>query len=82
MTPEKILDYSVKFGLLPFVLWQLYTQRIDHEKTKQDVKEMQVLLVDCYRDQLQTRPLHTTNRTDEPTRLFAILPKEIKICKN
>jgi hypothetical protein len=82
MTPEKILDYSVKFGLLPFVLWQLYINRADNQLIKEDVKELQVLLIDCYRDQLQTRPLHTTNRVDEPTRLFAILPKEIKICKN
>jgi hypothetical protein len=81
MTPDKLLDYSVKFGLLPFVLWQLYAYKADLESTKRDVKEMQVLLIDCYRDQLKT-PLQTDKTTDEPTRLFAILPKEIKICKN
>jgi hypothetical protein len=81
MTPDKLLDYSVKFGLLPFVLWQLYAYKADLEATKRDVKEMQVLLIDCYRDQLRT-PLQTDKTTDEPTRLFAILPKEIKICKN
>jgi hypothetical protein len=81
MTPDKLLDYSIKFGLLPFVLWQLYAYKADIEATKRDVKEMQVLLIDCYRDQLRT-PLQTDKTTDEPTRLFAILPKEINICKN
>jgi len=84
MTPEKILDYSVKFGLLPFVLWQLYTYRADLEKTKADVKEMQVLLIDCYRDQLR-QPVHTTKKENGMSdRLVAVLPDKFKckICNN
>ena len=81
MTPDKLLDYSVKFGLLPFVLWQLYAYKADLEATKRDVKEMQVLLIDCYRDQLKT-PLQTDKTTDESIRLLAVLPDKLKICKN
>jgi hypothetical protein len=85
MTPEKILDYSVKFGVLPFVLFQLYIYRADLEKTKSDVKEMQGLLIDCYKDQIRVKPIsHTKKNDEENTRLVAVLPDKFrcKICNN
>jgi hypothetical protein len=83
MNPERILDYSIKFGVLPFMLWQLYTYRADLDKTKSDVKEMQSLLIDCYRDQLRTIPMDRTSKNViESDRLVCILPDRFKIVTN
>lgn len=83
MTPEKILDYSVKFGVVPFMLWQLYAYRTDLDKTKSDVKEMQALLIDCYRDQLRTIPMDRTSKNNvKDNRLVGILPDKFKIVIN
>ncbi len=85
MTPEKILDYSVKFGVVPFMLYVLVLTRQDYLQTKDEVKAMQELLVDCYRDQLRNIPTqHTSKHTADVERLIAVLPERFKckICNN
>lgn len=85
MTPEKILDYSVKFGVVPFMLYMIFVTRQDYLQTKDEVKAMQELLVDCYRDQLRDRPTQQTNKPfNDSVKLVAVLPEEFKckICNN
>ena len=83
MNPERVLDYSIKFGVLPFMLWQLYAYRADLDKTKADVKELQALLIDCYRDQLRTIPMDRTSKNNLGIdRLVAVLPDRFKIIRN
>ena len=54
MTPEKLIDYTVKFGVLPLAIAVIFWTRSDLEETKQDVKQIQQLLTDCYKDQIRT----------------------------
>jgi hypothetical protein len=81
MTPEKILDYSVKFGVVPFMLYMIFVTRQDYLQTKDEVKAMQELLVDCYRDQLRNIPTNQTSKREiDSVRLVAVLPEKLKIC--
>jgi hypothetical protein len=83
MTPEKILDYSVKFGVVPFMLYMIFVTRQDYLQTKDEVKAMQELLVDCYRDQLRNIPTNQTSKHEiDSVRLVAVLPEKLKICLN
>lgn len=83
MTPEKILDYSVKFGVVPFMLYMIFVTRQDYLQTKDEVKAMQELLVDCYRDQLRNIPTNQTSKREiDSVRLVAVLPEKLKICLN
>jgi hypothetical protein len=83
MTPEKILDYSVKFGVVPFMLYMIFVTRQDYLQTKDEVKAMQELLVDCYRDQLRNIPPNQTSKREiANVRLVAVLPEKLKICLN
>jgi len=74
MTPEKLLDYSVKFGLLPLAFLVIMWTRADLKETQKDVKELQILLIDCYQDKAISRPLGLTKVFDIGFRFFAIIP--------
>lgn len=81
MTPEKLLDYSVKFGVLPFMLYMVFITRQDLADTKQEVKEMRGLLIDCYQDKI-TAPIHgITKEVHEQLRMVAVLPNKCKSIK-
>ena len=84
MTPDRILDLTVKFGVVPFMFYVLFLTRSDLESTREDVKQVQELLTDCYTDQiedLRPRQLSKSN-VDTPTiETCAILPdKQRLIC--
>lgn len=81
MTPEKILDYSIKFGVLPFMLYMVYITRQDLNATRQDVKELQALLIDCYQDKASSRPLGLNEDIFEGVRVYAVLPNKSKTIK-
>lgn len=81
MTPEKILDYSIKFGVLPFMLYMVFITRQDLNATRQDVKELQSQLIDCYQDKAHTKPHGLTKEAIEIVRVFAILPNKCKSIK-
>jgi hypothetical protein len=78
MTPEKLLDYSIKFGVLPFMLYMVFITRQDLNQTRTDVKELQGLLIDCYQDKAMSRPNGLTKHFKEGFRVFAILPNKCK----
>lgn len=80
MTPEKLLDLSVKFGVLPFLIVAVMITRKDLQDTKSDVKEMQRLLIDCYQDKV-IQPKGLTKRVEEHQRIVAILPDKCKTIK-
>jgi len=77
MTPEKLLDYSIKFGVLPFMLYMVYITRQDLNTTRQDVKELQAQLIDCYQDKVM-KPHGLTKHVKEGVRVYAILPNKCK----
>lgn len=73
MTPEKLLDYSVKFGVLPFMLYMIVI-------TRQDVRYLQERLENCYEMQIISakKPF---NEKKMLNKMVAILPNELKIKK-
>lgn len=82
MTPEKLLDYSVKFGVLPFMLYMVYITRQDLNDTRQDVKELQSQLIDCYQDKVVSKPNGLTKNVKDSFRAVAVLPDKFKIVKD
>lgn len=82
MTPEKLLDYSVKFGVLPFMLYMVYITRQDLNDTRQDVKELQSQLIDCYQDKVVSKPNGLTKNVKDSVRAVAVLPDKFKIVKD
>lgn len=82
MTPEKLIDYTVKFGVLPLAIAVIFWTRSDLQETKEDVKEIQQLLTDCYKDQIRTlQPSKgLTSGVFETLELVAVLPEKMKIC--
>lgn len=74
LTPEKVLDLSVKFGVVPFLFYQTIKQ--DGE-----IAELQAKVYECYEDRLQSAGNTPDNVFDE--RIFsAILPDKLKIVRN
>jgi hypothetical protein len=73
MTPEKLLDYSVKFGVLPFMLYMIVI-------TRNDLEEVKERLYDCYEDRIVTEPMQRS-KFPEPLNVVAVLPCEVKIRK-
>jgi hypothetical protein len=71
MTPEKILDLTVKFGVVPLMFYWIIV--LDKKLTSVETR-----LYDCYEDQIHTRPL-TDKRALDVVEWLAILPNEIKI---
>lgn len=71
MTPEKILDLTVKFGVVPLMFYWIIV--LDKKLTSVETR-----LYDCYEDQIHTRPL-TDKRTLDVVEWLAILPNELKI---
>lgn len=82
MTPEKLLDYSVKFGVLPFMIYMVFITRQDLSETKDEVKEMRGLLIDCYQDKAISNPHGLTKSIDTGVRFVAVLPDKFKIVKD
>lgn len=83
MTPEKLIDYTVKFGVLPLAIAVIFWTRSDLEETKQDVKQIQQLLTDCYKDQIRTLQPSKVLTSDafETVKLIAVLTdKQRLIC--
>ncbi len=80
MTPEKILDLSVKFGVLPFMIYMVFITRQDLKETRIEVVEMRSLLIDCYQDKTIV-PKGLTGTVVVKEQLLAVLPeKQKKIC--
>lgn len=82
MTPEKLLDYSIKFGVLPFMIYMVFITRQDLQQTRTDVKELQGLLIDCYQDKAVSKPNGLTKNVKDSVRAVAVLPDKFKIVKD
>ena len=82
MTPEKLLDYSIKFGVLPFMIYMVFITRQDLQQTRTDVKELQGLLIDCYQDKAVSKPNGLTKNVKDSFRAVAVLPDKFKIVKD
>lgn len=82
MTPDKLIDYTIKFGVLPLALTVIFWTRSDLQDTKDDVKQIQALLNDCYKDQIRTlMPVKgMTKSATETSQVLAVLPERIKVC--
>ena len=83
MTPEKLIDYTVKFGVLPLAIAVIFWTRSDLQETKEDVKQIQQLLTDCYKDQIRTLQPSKGLSTNviETNQVVAVLPdKRKKVC--
>lgn len=81
MTPEKLLDYSIKFGVLPFMIYMVFITRQDLQQTREDVKQLQGLLIDCYQDKTVKNLNGLSKQIKESIPLFAILPDKFKSIK-
>lgn len=82
MTPEKLLDYSIKFGVLPFMIYMVFITRQDLQQTRTDVKELQGLLIDCYQDKAVSKPIGLKKTVSDSVRAVAVLPDKFKIVKD
>jgi hypothetical protein len=71
MTPEKILDLTVKFGVVPLMFYWIIV--LDKKLTTVESR-----LYDCYEDQIHTRPL-TSKKPTEIKELIAVLPSKMRI---
>jgi hypothetical protein len=71
MTPEKILDLTVKFGVVPLMFYWITV--LDKKLTSVESR-----LYDCYEDQIHTRPL-SDNKIIDIKELLAVLPNELRI---
>jgi len=71
MTPEKILDLTVKFGVVPLMFYWIIV--LDKKLTSVENR-----LYDCYEDQIHTRPL-TSEKSTEIKELIAVLPSKMRI---
>jgi len=71
MTPEKILDLTVKFGVVPLMFYWIIV--LDKKLTSVETR-----LYDCYEDQIHTRPL-TSKKPKKVIEWIAVLPNEVKI---
>lgn len=73
MTPEKLLDYSVKFGVLPFMLYMIWI-------TRQDLTEVKQQLNKCYEERInELKPSRLLNSESwEYQRPEAVLPEKFK----
>ena len=82
MTPDKLIDYTIKFGVLPLALTVLIWTRSDLQDTKNDVKQIQALLNDCYKDQIRNlQPSKgLTSEVLHVKESFAIIPSKPKRC--
>jgi hypothetical protein len=82
MTPDKLIDYTIKFGVIPLALTVIFWTRSDLQDTKDDVKQIQALLNDCYKDQIRTlQPTKgLSTNVIETTQVVAVLPEKIKVC--
>ena len=81
MTPEKLLDYSIKFGVLPFMIYMVFITRQDLQQTREDVKQLQGLLIDCYQDKAVINRNRSAKTLTDSVRPVAILPDKFKIIK-
>lgn len=79
MTPEKILDLSVKFGVVPFLFYMIVI-------TRQDLTEVKQQLNNCYEERIEElKPRMLLNsESREYQRPEAVLPEKFKfkICHN
>jgi len=71
MNPEKILDLTVKFGVVPLMFYWIIV--LDRKLTTVESR-----LYDCYEDRIQVQPL-SDNKPKEVKQLIAVLPNEVKI---
>lgn len=77
MTPEKVLDLGVKFGVVPFMFYQIFVLNGKLDKVEER-------LYDCYEDRLVTAHDRPTDPFFEMiSKQVAILPcDEIRSSKN
>lgn len=82
ITPEKTIEYTMKGGFGALAIVAFFWMRNDLEATKQDVREIQQLLTDCYKDQIRTlQPSKgLTSDVFETIELVAVLPEKMRIC--
>lgn len=72
MSPEKVLDLTVKFGVVPVLFYVVMITRADVEDMKRDLK-------DCYQDRIEELKPRSVNRTIKiGFRPVAILPSKCK----
>ena len=72
MTPEKILDYSVKFGVLPFMIYMIWI-------TRQDLTEVKEQLRNCYEERIEDlRPYRLQSDVWEWQPIYVIIPEKTK----
>lgn len=68
MTPEKVLDLTVKFGVVPVLFYVVMLTRSDMEDLKRDLR-------DCYRERIEDlRPKSAHQQFVHPVPVFAVLP--------
>ena len=82
MTPDKLIDYTIKFGVVPLALTVIFWTRSDLQDTKDDVKQIQALLNDCYKDQIRTlQPIKgLSTNVIETNQVVAVLPEKMRVC--
>jgi hypothetical protein len=63
------------------MLYMVFITRQDLNATRQDVKELQSQLIDCYQDKALLKPHGLTKHVKDGIRIFAVLPNKCKTIK-
>ena len=75
MSAEKVLDLTVKFGVVPLMFYWIF--KLDNK-----LEDVESRLYDCYEDQIQRVENGVTkHQKDERFRIVAVLPDKCKTIK-
>jgi len=72
---KETLELIDKYGIKPLLLIAIIYLYTENNQNKEDIREVQSLLVDCYKS--QTRLANVTNDENliiDPMRIYAVLP--------
>lgn len=83
MTPEKILEFLNKGGLLAGAIITCTYAFVKIDRLEMKTDTLQAVVLDCYKDRLEDITIRNSGIVPiqhEPEESYAILPTEIKIC--
>lgn len=82
MTPERILEFLNKGGLLAGAIITCTYAFVKIDRLEMKTDTLQAVVIDCYKERLEDIAIRNSGivpMQHEPKKSFAILPTEIKI---
>lgn len=72
---KETLELIDKYGIKPLLFIAIVYLYAENNQNKSDIKEVQAMLVDCYKSQTRLANIdNDENLIIEPTKFYAILP--------